>query len=137
MGSRLTPRYNVLYSPVGNGHGAVHWGISQLISAPHLTLRPWAFLVLVVASRMLLDLHLYTIFRHRKDLQWARRNVLFPTRTLVTAALGLLLLEYVGIRLVIYAKVIAVVFFYLVAFVVTMVPAAYIISSGKIRQIRS
>jgi hypothetical protein len=137
MGGRLTPRYNVLYSPVGNGHAAVHWGISQLISAPHLTLHPWAFLALVIASRMLLDLHLYTIFRHRKDLQWARREVLVPTRALSTVALGLLLLEYAGIRIVTYVKVIAVAFFYLVAFVATMVPAAYIISSGKIRQIRT
>lgn len=137
MGTRLTPRYNALYTPVGNGHAAVHWGASQLISTPHLTLQPWEFLVLVVISRILLDVHLHTIFRHRRDFQWARRNVLFRTRTLTTAALSLLLLEYIGIRLVTYAKVIAVVFFYSAAFVVTMVPAAYIISSDKIRQIRA
>ncbi|KAL3455896.1 hypothetical protein BJX64DRAFT_294624 [Aspergillus heterothallicus] len=105
VGADKTARYNIIVAPVVLAHSALDWGLRQVLLAPSLSISPEKFLGLVLANRLVLDLHLATIFRNRKDLRWARREVLPSTGILVSMLGGLFLLErYGGIPIVTYIK---------------------------------
>lgn len=127
-----TPRYSLLTSPIVLSTFCMHWGFTQATTAPHLTIPPFAFVALVLIGRLLLDLHLHTMFRLRADFQWARKNILTSTRTIFIVCIGLLLLEYVGLKLVTYIKPLSVLLAYAASSAGAFSLAAYAIAFKKV-----
>lgn len=66
----------------------------------------------VIASRLIFDGCLYTIWRDRAELHWARSQVLLSTTRLLIISVIVLALEQVGVPVITYIKVIAVVAFF-------------------------
>lgn len=98
---------------------------------------PWSFLALMLAGRLILDLHLHTLFRHRSDFQWARKEVLFPTHGLLAFFAGMLLFEHIGVPVVTFIKPISVVILHAFGVLVFLLPASYAIAFDKIKAIRN
>jgi hypothetical protein len=89
--------------------------VTPIWSSPHLSIKPSHFIILLILGRILLDVHLKTILKSRCDFGWARTEVLFSTRMLLTVCAGLYALESVGLKIITYIKPIAVLVFFLVA----------------------
>ncbi|KAK2763128.1 hypothetical protein FQN54_009764 [Arachnomyces sp. PD_36] len=136
MGTKQTPRYVWFGQPVVQGFLCTHWGGRQVFAAPSIIMKPWMFLAVTLAGRLLLDLHLNTLLRHRPNLHRARKEVLLSTRTLVLWFAGMLLLEYAGVPVVTFIKPVAVVVLYTLATLAFMLPTCYIIAFDKIKSIR-
>lgn len=95
------------------------------MASPFLVLPPWTFLCLLVASRLVLDLHLQTIFRHYPEFHWARRNAVIPTSTLLQVVAMLLALEGMQVGIIRCIKPITVMMLYSTSIVGVAMPAAY------------
>ncbi|RDA83371.1 hypothetical protein CP532_4738 [Ophiocordyceps camponoti-leonardi (nom. inval.)] len=104
MGAKRTARYLILCSPVFFANICVHWGVSALVSAPRLAIRPSLFLALVLLGRVLLDLLLATGLRRRPELHWARRHALVTTPVLLAFCVALMALQLLGTGVVTYVK---------------------------------
>ncbi|KAJ5747239.1 uncharacterized protein N7511_008935 [Penicillium nucicola] len=87
-------------------------------------------------GRLLLDLHLLTVFRRRHDFQWARREVLISTKRLVIAFASMIVLEHLGVPVVTYVKPIAVVILHMSGALAFLLPASYALAFDKIKTIR-
>lgn len=136
MATKQTPRYIWFATPVVQASTCTDWGLRQIVAAPRLVMAPWAFLTLTLAGRLMLDIHLHTMFRNRPDFHWARKEVLFSTRSLLAFCVGILLLEHLGVPVVTFIKPIAVVFLHVFGVLVFLLPASYAIAFGKIKTIR-
>lgn len=106
------------------------------MAAPTLVMAPWAFLTVMVGGRLVLDLHLQTMLRHRYDFRWARDNVLFPTDKLLLVFTAMLILEDLGLPAVMFIKPIAVVLIHTFGLLVFLLPASYILGFNKTKTIR-
>jgi hypothetical protein len=96
------------------------------MSSPLLILPPRIFLCLLLSSRLILDVHLYTLFRNCPEFHWARRNAVVSTRTLVRAIGALLVLEEMQVVAVVrWIKPVTVVMLYSTSIVGVAMPAAY------------
>jgi hypothetical protein len=104
VGADKTARYNITVAPLVLAHSALDWGLRQVVMAPRLSISPEKFLGLILANRLLMDLHLCTIFRHRGDLRWARREIVTSTPTVISILSVLFGLECFGIPIVTYIK---------------------------------
>ncbi|KAL2847423.1 hypothetical protein BJX68DRAFT_256199 [Aspergillus pseudodeflectus] len=104
VGADKTARYNIIVAPLVLAHSALDWGLRQVVMAPRLSISPEKFLGLILANRLLMDLHLCTIFRHRGDLRWARREIVTSTPTVISILSVLFGLERSGIPIVTYIK---------------------------------
>ncbi|KAL2846375.1 hypothetical protein BJY01DRAFT_247279 [Aspergillus pseudoustus] len=129
--SRRTWQYTLISAPIFHGGICIHWGLRQMVSSPELVLQPWMFLLLLVASRMVEDVHLRTIFGDCAEFQWARRNALLPTRRLVQIAVVVLVLEYMRVPVLRWVKPVAVLVVYLASIVAITLPAAYNVVFGR------
>lgn len=109
--AKRTPRYLLLSSPPFFATICVHWGLTPLATTPRLTVTPATFLGLVVAGRMVLDLHLRTVL-NRPDLRWARNEVLLSTNNLLSTCLLMYVLETIGEQIITYIKPIMVLVFF-------------------------
>jgi hypothetical protein len=136
MATKQTPRYIWFATPVVQASTCVDWGLRQVLVAPKLVMSPWVFLALMLVGRLMLDLHLYTMFRNRPDFHWARNEVLFSTKSLLAFFGGILLLEHLGLPVVTFIKPIAVVILHIFGVLVFLLPASYAIAFGKIKTIR-
>lgn len=67
---------------------------------------------MLMISRCVFDGCLYTFWSKRAELHWARAHVLLSTRRLLIISIAMLALEQVGVPVVTYIKVIAVVAFF-------------------------
>lgn len=67
---------------------------------------------MLIVSRFIFDACLYTIWRDRAELHWARAQVLLSTRRLLIISIAMLVLEQVGIPILTFIKVVAVVGFF-------------------------
>jgi hypothetical protein len=104
VGADKTARYNITVAPLVLAHSALDWGLRQVVMAPRLSISPEKFLGLILANRLLMDLHLCTIFRHRGDLRWARSEIVTSTPTVISILSVLFGLECFGIPIVTYIK---------------------------------
>ncbi|KAJ2966462.1 hypothetical protein NQ176_g10140 [Zarea fungicola] len=93
MATKQTPRYIWFATPVVQASTCTDWGLRQVAAAPRLVMPPWAFLAVMVGGRLLLDLHLQTMLRHRHDFRCARNKILFSTQNLLLVFTAMLLLE--------------------------------------------
>lgn len=137
MATKQTPRYIWFATPVVQASTCTDWGLRQVVAAPSLVMAPWSFLALMLAGRLILDLHLHTLFRHRSDFQWARKEVLFPTHGLLAFFAGMLLFEHIGVPVVTFIKPISVVILHAFGVLVFLLPASYAIAFDKIKAIRN
>ncbi|KAL2839871.1 hypothetical protein BJX68DRAFT_271922 [Aspergillus pseudodeflectus] len=128
---RRTCQYTVLSAPFFQGGVCVHWGLKQIIGSPRLFLRPWMFLLLLVTSRLILDLHLRTLFRNCPEFQWARTRAVLPTTQLVPVVLILLFLEMMQLSVVKWVKPVSVFGIYLAGIVAGTLPGAYTLVFGR------
>ncbi|KFG87888.1 hypothetical protein MANI_028202 [Metarhizium anisopliae] len=103
---KKTPQYILLSSPPFFANICVLWGVAPLRSSPRISIRPWSFLALFLAGRVLLDMHLRTVLKWRHELQWTREEVLPSTRRLLGVCAAMLLFENLGLRVVTYIKLI-------------------------------
>jgi hypothetical protein len=101
---RRTFQYTLCAAPFFHGSLCVHWGLRQMVASPEVTLSPWIFLHLLVGSRLVLDLHLGTVFRDCAEFHWARNNAVISTRRLVQVAGILLVLEHMQVPVVRWVK---------------------------------
>ncbi|KAI9927195.1 hypothetical protein ASPWEDRAFT_188323 [Aspergillus wentii DTO 134E9] len=131
MGAQKTLRYNMLAGCLFQASACFEWGVRQVIASPKLIVAPSTFLALILVNRLLVDLHLSTIFRHRKDLHWARQEVLTPTRTLAMYTITMLLLQSAGMPIVTYIKPLVVAIVDVIAFLPHAMPACYSIAFEK------
>ncbi|OGM43184.1 hypothetical protein ABOM_008856 [Aspergillus bombycis] len=136
-GAEKTPRYNMLVAPLLHASNCFEWGVRQVAWIPRLTVAPPIYLALILVSRLLLDMHLLTVFRHRKDLQWARQHILLPTHTLICYLAAMLLVEHAGIPVVTYIKPIVVIFMDGVGFLPHIIPASYAIAFDQVKIMKS
>jgi hypothetical protein len=104
VGADKTARYNIIVAPLVLAHSSLDWGLRQVVMAPRLCISPEKFLGLILANRLIMDGHLCTLFRHRTDLKWARREILTSTPTLISILGVLLFLERWGVPIVTYIK---------------------------------
>ncbi|KAJ5634928.1 uncharacterized protein N7484_008241 [Penicillium longicatenatum] len=137
MGTKQTPRYIWFATPIVQAFVFTDWGLRQVVAAPRLVMAPGVFLSVMLTGRLMLDLHLRTMFCHRLDFQWARKVVLIPTTTLIESCAGMLLLEYLGIPVASFIKPIAVVSLHTFGVLVFLIPASYAIAFDKIETIRN
>ncbi|KAL2829089.1 hypothetical protein BJY01DRAFT_255143 [Aspergillus pseudoustus] len=117
--------YTLISAPFFHGSVCIHWGLRQLSTSPELVLPPWIFLLLLVASRVVEDVHLRTLFRDCAEFRWSRRNALLPTRRLVQVAVVVLVLEFLQVPVLRWVKPVAVLVIYLASIVVVTLPVAY------------
>ncbi|KAK5998792.1 hypothetical protein PT974_01175 [Cladobotryum mycophilum] len=136
MKAARTSRYIVLSSAVLQATICAHWGMAPLAKALLLTISPLAFLGLMLSGRLLLDIHLGTMFRSSPELQWARKRSLISTHKLVIICAGMLVLEKIGLRVVTYVRLIVVPLFFGLSSAGFLAPAAYVVSFGKIKMVR-
>ncbi|KAL2829110.1 hypothetical protein BJY01DRAFT_255124 [Aspergillus pseudoustus] len=122
---RRTWQYTLISAPFFHGGVCIHWGLRQLSTSPELVLPPWIFLLLLVASRVVEDVHLRTLFRDCAEFRWSRRNALLPTRRLVQVAVVVLVLEFLQVPVLRWVKPVAVLVIYLASIVVVTLPVAY------------
>jgi hypothetical protein len=59
-------------------------------------------------GRLLSDVQVRITLRHRPGVQWARKEVVMSTRTLPELFMGVLILEYLGVKAITYIKSIVV-----------------------------
>ncbi|KAG8670994.1 hypothetical protein FPOAC2_04300 [Fusarium poae] len=111
-----------------------HWGLSQVTSSPRLVLPSWAFLALVVAGRLILDLHLQSSSLKYQEFLWVRKEVLISTKTLLGICAFCLLAEQVGVLVVSYCKLFIIPVFYSISLLGVATPAAYSIVTKKVKQ---
>lgn len=104
--------------------------------APRLTIPPWAFLSLVMVSRLLLDIHLWTIFRLRRELNWARDEVLVSTYKLLGIYSAIFLLDKMGLKVITYIKLVSVPLFFLITTMGYLAPAAYVVAFARTKAVR-
>ncbi|KAJ0415784.1 hypothetical protein BJY00DRAFT_317484 [Aspergillus carlsbadensis] len=128
---RRTNQYTVLSAPFFQGGICVHWGLKQVISSPTLTLPAWTFLLSLVVSRLILDLHLWTVVRGCPEFQWARANAVISTRRLVQGVLILLAFELIQVPVVKWIKPGSVLVIYLAGIIAGTLPGAYTIAFGR------
>lgn len=137
MGTKQTARYMVFATPFIQGAICVEWGLRQIAqTGSRLSMHPLAFIFLVLLGRVLLDLHLATLFSSRDDLHWARQNVI-PSTSQVVSGLGVMWLVeiLIGIPLISYIKPLAVVGLHGSACLVFLLCASYGIAFDKIKNI--
>ncbi|KAJ5295809.1 hypothetical protein PENANT_c001G08899 [Penicillium antarcticum] len=96
---------------------------------------PWTFLALMLAGRLMLDLHLHTMFHDRPDFHWARKGVLFSTKSLLAFDAWMLLIEQMGVLFVTFIKPITVVILHVFDVQVFLLPASYAIAFDEIKAI--
>ncbi|KAL4886197.1 hypothetical protein BJY04DRAFT_213730 [Aspergillus karnatakaensis] len=60
MGADKTARYNIIVAPVVVAYSCLDWGLRQVVMSPRLAISPGAFLMLILAHRLILDLQLCT-----------------------------------------------------------------------------
>ncbi|KAK2592701.1 hypothetical protein QQS21_009602 [Conoideocrella luteorostrata] len=137
MGTKQTPRYIWFATPIVQASSCTDWGLRQVVAAPRLVIQPWAFMSLMLAGRLILDLHLLTVFRHRRDFQWARKEVLLPTSRLIECFVLALAVEYLGVPVITYIKLISVIILHALGALVFLLPASYALAFDKIKFIRS
>jgi hypothetical protein len=89
------------------------------------------FLLLLVASRLILDLHLRTIFRNCPEFQWARANAVLPTSKLVQGVIILLFFEMMQALVVKWVKPVSVLVIYLAGILAGTLPGAYTVAFGR------
>jgi hypothetical protein len=89
------------------------------------------FLLLLVTSRLILDLHLRTLFRNCPEYQWARARAVLPATQLVGVVLILLFLEMMQLSVVKWVKPVSVFGIYLAGIVAGTLPGAYTIAFGR------
>lgn len=82
------------------------------------------------------DLHLHTVFRHRRDFHWAREEALFPTSRLLAFFAGALMIEFMGLPVVTFIKPLAVLFLHAFGVLVFLLPSSYGLAFDKIKSIR-
>ncbi|KAL3483839.1 hypothetical protein BJX62DRAFT_244514 [Aspergillus germanicus] len=128
---RRTYQYTVFSAPFFQGGICVHWGLKQIISPPRLALPPWVFLLLLLASRLILDLHLRTVFRNCPEFQWARANAVLSTRRLVQGVVVLLASEMLQVPVVKWVKPVSVLVIYLAGILAGTLPGACTIAFGQ------
>ncbi|KAH8430727.1 uncharacterized protein LDX57_008390 [Aspergillus melleus] len=131
-GAEKTPRYNMPVSPLLHASNCFEWGFRQVLETPELAVTPSTYLALILASRLQLDLHLLTIFRHRKDLQWARQNILPSTQALVGYLAALLFAEHAGIPIASYIKPITVISMDIIGFLPHIIASSYAIAFDQV-----
>lgn len=131
-----TPRYIILCSPLLQALICFHWGTSVISSAPRLSMAPESFLVLILIGRFLLDIHLWTIFRKRPELVWARREILLPTYQLFFCCATLYVLERAGLPVITLIKPASVLLFFFLSTTGYLAPASYNLAFGKIKRLR-
>ncbi|PLB52328.1 hypothetical protein P170DRAFT_472231 [Aspergillus steynii IBT 23096] len=136
-GAEKTPSYNIVVAPLLHATNCFEWGLKQVVKAPRLTVAPITYLGSILISRLILDLHLVTILRHRKDLQWARQNVLTPTISLVGYLAAMLFVERLGLPVATYIKPLTVMFMDIVGFFPHIIPASYAIVFDQVKVIKS
>lgn len=90
----------------------MHWGVTPLLADLRLSISPSIFLALLLLSRFLLDAHLWTTLRARSDLQWARKNAVMSTPSLLGICILMALLECMGVKIITYIKPVAVLLFF-------------------------
>ncbi|CAI7631604.1 unnamed protein product [Penicillium pancosmium] len=127
-----TSQYTVCAAPFFQGGVCVHWGLRQVLVSPSLVIPPWMFLSLLVVSRLVLDLHLYTVFREYPEFSWARRKAVISTTTLVQTVAMLLVLETTQFPVMRWVKPITVLILYSTSIVGVSMPAAYNIAFERI-----
>lgn len=132
---RNTPRSQILNAPFMMGNVSLHWGVSQFLSGPRLTIASWLFLAIALASRLMLDLHLHTLFTGRKDLHWARAELLISTRKMIAVSVILLAFEYLRLPLVLYSKAFITIGLYSAALLIFILPPAYVIVTRRERSL--
>ncbi|KAL2784461.1 hypothetical protein BJX66DRAFT_344025 [Aspergillus keveii] len=123
--------YSLCAAPFFHGGLCVHWGLRQMVASPEVTLSPWIFLHLLVGSRLVLDVHLRTVFRDCAEFHWARNNAVISTTRLVQVASILLILEHMQVPVVRWVKPVTVLVLYLASLVAATMPCAYIITFGR------
>lgn len=136
MATKQTPRYICFATPIVQASTCTDWGLRQVIAAPELAIPPWEFLALMIGGRLLLDVHLKTMFRRRNDFQWARNDVLFSTRGLLMCFGVMLLVEDLGLPVVTFIKPIAVIILHTFGVLVFLLPASYALAFDKIKTVR-
>ncbi|CAF3446820.1 unnamed protein product [Fusarium graminearum] len=110
-----------------------HWGLSQVASSPRLVLSPSVFLALVVAGRLILDLHLQSSSLRYPEFLWVRKEVLISTESLLAICAVSLTSEKFGLPVVTYCKLFIIPVFYSVSLLGVATPAAYSIVTKKIK----
>ncbi|KAK5998227.1 hypothetical protein PT974_00600 [Cladobotryum mycophilum] len=133
-----TPRYVILSFPFLQGVFCIHWGLIPVRStAMELSMPPWIFLVLCMAGRWLFDLHMWTVLRSRRELQWARRQILPSTRKIMYICAAAFLLEMMGIKVITYVKPITLYLAFLISSAAYPAPISYAIAFVKTKTIRN
>lgn len=92
--------------------------------------------MLVLLGRLLLDLHMWTIFKHNQPLQWVRRELLPSTSLLLGICALLLLLDQAGLEVLTYIKPVVVSTMFIISSAVYPAPFAYILAFRQIKKIR-
>ncbi|KAL6918308.1 hypothetical protein FSHL1_009730 [Fusarium sambucinum] len=110
-----------------------HWGLSQVTSSRRLVLPSWAFLTLVVAGRLALDLHLQSSSLKHPEFLWVRKEVLISTKSLLRICAFCLIAEEFGLLVVSYCKLFIIPVFYSISLLGVATPAAYSIVTKKIK----
>ena len=128
MRTHRTPRYVVLSFPLTLTTFSIHWGWKPLVAAPHLSISPSSFIALVLGTRLLVDVHLQSIFRGRRELRWARHEMLLSTKTLFAICALAWFLEHMGFKVITYIKPLTLSLTYIVISVVYPAPAAHIMA---------
>ncbi|KAL3444149.1 hypothetical protein BJX65DRAFT_311116 [Aspergillus insuetus] len=128
---RRTYQYTVVSAPFFHGGVCVHWGLKQIISSPRLALPPWMFLLLLVASRLILDLHLSTVFRKCPEFLWARASAVLSTRRLLQGVVVLMVFELLQVPVVKWVKPVSVLVIYLAGIIAGTLPGAHTIAFGR------
>ncbi|OOQ83558.1 hypothetical protein PEBR_35493 [Penicillium brasilianum] len=128
-GTKRSPRYISLSSPLFFAVVCVHWGVMPLSKNPRLSITPSYFLGLVLLSRFLLDAHLLTILRLRSELKWSRKNILISTPRLLAMCFVMLFLENLGVMVITYIKPLSVLVFFGLGIAGYMGAAAYDIAA--------
>lgn len=105
--------------------------MTPLITCLRLSITAWSFVPLLLLSRIILDLHLHTAWRQRRELHWARAEALVSTRQLVAACAVTLALEYLGLKILTYIKPIIVLVFFGVGNAGFLAVAAYNVAIGN------
>ncbi|KAL3441771.1 hypothetical protein BJX65DRAFT_288043 [Aspergillus insuetus] len=120
-----TPQYLVLCSTPFFATVCVHWGVAPLATWPHLSLTPSAFIALVLLGRLLSDVQVRITLRQHPGVKWACKEVVMSTRTLLKLFMGVLILEYLGVKAITYIKPIVVLASFGLATVVFLAILAY------------
>lgn len=100
------------------------WGFPQVLTSPRLVIPPWTFLLLLITGRFISDLHIYTSFRKYPEFLWAREQML-STKLLVMICATLFFIEYLGLPVVSYFKLLVVPMWYSLSVFGVTAPASF------------